>query len=555
MTELVEPAPAIAAILPYAPTRALGPIDVDLAGTESGDGGVLARYPDAAPLQGRLASALGVPADQVLVTAGADDALDRIFRAMLCPGREVILTTPTFEMLPRYARLSGAKLVEVPWECGALPVDALIGAITPSTSLIVIVSPNNPTGAVADFEDLRALAEAAPTALLAVDLAYVEFADVDPTRALLRLPNAVVTRTFSKAWGLPGIRVGWVAGPAPIVGWFRKAGNPYAVAAPSLALAMAAESSATDERDERIEALRASRDRLYRCLTTLGLEPLPSQANFICVRALSWFRDALAGLGIAVRHFRHADGERVRITCPVEPALTRRVERAIRTVRAPEALLFDMDGVIADVSRSYRTAIIDTAAHFGVEVTAADVQAMKARGNANDDWQLTTDLLAARGREVLLAEVTAEFERRYQGESGRPGLRELEKSLVSNAWLAAAAARYSLGIVTGRPRRDAEHFLARFGLAEHFRCCVTMEDGPSKPNPAVVLVALRRLRVSHAWLIGDTPDDIRAARAAEVLPIGIVAHQDGIDTLRDALLVAGAARVLDNLNDLMELLP
>ena len=555
MTDTLQPAAAIAAITPYGPSRRPGPIDLDLAGTESGDGGPLGRYPDTAPLQRLLADHLGIGTDRVLVTAGADDALDRIFRAMLAPGREVVLTTPTFEMLPRFARVTGATLVEVPWDGESLPVDALVQAITPDTTLIVIVSPNNPTGAVASLADLRRVADAAPRALLAVDLAYVEFADLDPTVDLLQLPNAVVTRTFSKAWGLPGIRVGWAAGPARVIGWLRSAGNPYAVAAPSLALATQAFEDAVAARDARVAAARASRDQLRACLDDVGLDSLPSQANFVCVRGTPWLRDALGGLGIAVRHFRHADGERIRITCPTVPDQSRRLDRAIRTVRAPEALLFDMDGVIADVSQSYRTAIIETAAHFGVTVSGADVQAIKARGNANDDWQLTTELLAARGRSRSLIEVTAEFERRYQGEPGRSGLREVESLLMSEQWFAALAARYPLGIVTGRPRGDAERFLARFGLARYFRCCVTREDGPVKPDPGVVLEALRRLGVSRGWMIGDTPDDIRAARAAEVLPIGIVAPQDAPDAMRHALLSAGAARVLDNLDQLLELLP
>ncbi|MCK9463475.1 MAG: aminotransferase class I/II-fold pyridoxal phosphate-dependent enzyme, partial [Proteobacteria bacterium] len=143
----------------------------------------LRRYPSARPLEGLLAERLGVPAERVVVTAGADDGLERAARVALCAGREAILPVPTFEMLERYVRASGADVVRIPWLEGALPTDEMARAVTPRTSFVAVVSPNNPTGLVASQGDLARLSDAAPAALLAVDLAYAEFADVDLTRA------------------------------------------------------------------------------------------------------------------------------------------------------------------------------------------------------------------------------------------------------------------------------------------------------------------------------------------------------------------------------------
>ncbi len=218
------------------------------------------RYPDAAPLAARIAARLGLAAEQVMVTAGADEAIERLCRAVLAPGRALVLPVPSFEMIERYARIAGGEVVAVPWPGGAFPRAAVLDAIAPETALIAVVSPNNPTGAVASAEDLRALSAAAPQAVLLVDLAYGEFADEDLTPAALALPNAVVTRTFSKAWGLAGLRVGYAAGPAEIVGWMRAAGGPYAVASASLALAEAL--ARTGRRRGR--ALRRARARRAR---------------------------------------------------------------------------------------------------------------------------------------------------------------------------------------------------------------------------------------------------------------------------------------------------
>jgi HAD superfamily hydrolase (TIGR01548 family) len=216
----------------------------------------------------------------------------------------------------------------------------------------------------------------------------------------------------------------------------------------------------------------------------------------------------------------------------------------------PEALLFDLDGVLVDVSRSYRRAIVETARSFGVRLTAERVAAAKRAGDANNDWVVTRRLVAAAGVDAPLDEVTRRFEALYQGDGARPGLCEDERPLCDRALLEALARRRPLGVVTGRPRRDALAFLERFGLGGLFGAVVTMEDAPAKPSPAPVRLCLERLGVGHAWLVGDTPDDVRAARAAGVVPLGVVAPGDARRDAEAALFAAGAARVLGSLDEL-----
>ncbi len=213
---------------------------------------------------------------------------------------------------------------------------------------------------------------------------------------------------------------------------------------------------------------------------------------------------------------------------------------------APQALLFDLDGVLADVRESYRRAVVETAAQLGVVLTPPEIAAAKAEGDANNDWVLTRRLLARHGVEADLDEVTRRFEALYQG-----GLWEAERLLCPVAVVARLARRLPLGVVTGRPRRDAERFLEHFGLAEHFVGMVCMGEAPAKPDPAPVRLCLEHLGVVRAWMLGDTPDDVRAALGAGVLPLGVVAP--GEDSA-DALRAAGAVRVIVP-TDLEELLP
>jgi histidinol-phosphate aminotransferase len=341
---------------PYRVPRASAPVDLALDANEGAapDPGLLARiadplgamgrYPSASSLEARIAATIGVEAAQVLVTAGADDALDRICRAVLGPGLRALLPEPGFAMLRRYVVLPGATPVSVPWPDGPLPVDALIAEVDPSVALIAVTSPNNPTGAVATAADLRRLSAAAPRALILVDLAYVEFADEDLTGVALALPNAVLTRTFSKAWGLAGLRVGYAAGPERLIGWLRGIGLPYAVGGLSLALAGAALDDPQRMRGF-VDRVRANRGALAAALAAAGARPQASQANFVLARVadpIGW-RDGMAGLGIGIRAFPGvADlGDAIRIAVPGEAADLARVVAAIGTVGRPRRLLVE----------------------------------------------------------------------------------------------------------------------------------------------------------------------------------------------------------------------
>jgi HAD superfamily hydrolase (TIGR01548 family) len=265
--------------------------------------------------------------------------------------------------------------------------------------------------------------------------------------------------------------------------------------------------------------------------------------------------DALAGLGIAVRRFPHHPelSRCLRLSCPGSTEKMQRLEHALRTALAPEAIIFDMDGVLADCSRSYREAIRATAQHFGREVSGEQIMQAKAAGGANDDWALTQQLLAAQGLSVPLGQLTEIFEKLYQGSATTPGLHTFERLIPPRPCLERLSRRLKLAIVTGRPRADAQRFLDEQGLSSYFAVMVCREDAPLKPDPAPVELALCSLGVKKAWMLGDTPDDIRAARAARVIPLGIAAPGDSCQ-MGEAMLQAGAARILTSVEDMEEIL-
>jgi histidinol-phosphate aminotransferase len=520
----------------------------------------LRRYPDAAAVEQALAARVGVSPDRVVVTAGADEALDRIHRAFAGPDRPVLLPEPTFDMLERFAALAAAPLVRVPWSTDAFPLEGILAQLDNRTAIVVIVSPNNPTGGVASLDDVRRIAAAAPESLLLIDQAYIEYADEDIGPAVLDLANVVVVRTMSKAWGLAGCRVGYAVGSSEVIAVLRAAGAPYPVAGPSLALALSQLRRGDAAIRAHVTQVRAERASLRQLLCARGVDARASQANFVFAdfgRRAAFVRDGLRARGILVRDFPDRPGleTSLRITLPGDPADFERLTRALETVLAPEAIVFDLDGVLADVRESQRAAMIATAATYDVTVTMQDIELALRAGDASNDWIVTQRLIAERGVRADLAVVTSRYQSLYLGTNGSSGLRDRERSIVPRTVLERLASRLPLAVVTGRPREEARWFLDREGLTPLFRAVVCMEDAPRKPDPAPIRLALSRLGVTRAWMIGNTPDDVRAAAAASVVPLGVVAPGDDIDPTAAALTDAGAARVLDHIADLEELLP
>jgi histidinol-phosphate aminotransferase len=298
---------------------------------------LLRRYTDAAALEAALAERMGIGPEHVIVTAGADEALDRIYRAYAGPDRAVLLPEPTFEMLERFAALVGAPLVRVPWFTDPFPIDEIITRLDHQIGVVVVVTPNNPTGGVASREDVRRIAAAAPKVIVLIDHAYVEYADDDLTPAMLDLENVVVVRTMSKAWGLAGCRVGYAIGSSAVVAVLRSAGAPYSVAAPSIALALAQLRHGDAALRAHVSRVRAEREALRELLGTRGASTRASHANFVLADfgpRVTTVREGLRAYGILVRDFPGRAGleTSLRITLPGDPGDFSRLTAALQAL-------------------------------------------------------------------------------------------------------------------------------------------------------------------------------------------------------------------------------
>ena len=314
--ERLTPAAGLVALLPSIPPETLNV------------------YPDPAPLESALADFWDIDRSRVIATAGGDDAIDRICRGLVGPGAELVTVAPTFEMFPFFAGLAGVRVRALSTMSHPAPVDGLRPLIGPDTGAVIAISPHNPTGLVATTDDLTSLAESLPAGVpLIVDLAYVEFADADPTPVLLESDNVVVIRTLSKAWGLAGARVGYAMGPADAIDSLRRSGPPFPLAGPSLWLAQRALALEPTVTGPYVAAVRSERRRLTSVLAAIGADPIPSEANFVLARFPDSGRavDALEAARIRIRRFSRAP-DLLRISLPGDERVFRRLVDALEAL-------------------------------------------------------------------------------------------------------------------------------------------------------------------------------------------------------------------------------
>jgi histidinol-phosphate aminotransferase len=245
------------------------------------------RYPDdrSTELTDALATHLGVDASQVLLGAGSVDLCRIAFATTVDPGDEVVFAWPSFEMYPILAQQVDAAAVRVPLREQRHDLDAMADVVSDRTRLVFVCNPNNPTGTAVDASSLaRFLARVAPDCLVVLDEAYREFvsdpAVPDGLDVLAMHQNVAVLRTFSKAYGLAALRVGYAIAHPDVIAALRKVAMPFRVNMLGQVAALAS-LGVQDEMRERVAGVIAERRRLSEALRELGFAVPPSEANFV----------------------------------------------------------------------------------------------------------------------------------------------------------------------------------------------------------------------------------------------------------------------------------
>ena len=241
----------------------------------------LTMYPERGHVERIAAAHLNLKPEQVLLTNGVDEAIHVLCQTYLGPGDEMLLPVPTYSMYAVYASATDSKLIEaLANEDFRFPLEALLAKITSATKLIAIANPNSPTGQAVNREDILRVLEAAPQAIILVDEAYFHFHGHTVMDLIGRVPNLIVARTFSKAYGLAGLRVGLLAAAEEQMQWLRRIISPYSVNS----LALACLPAALEDQayiDWYVSEVLQARGEFTASLDRLGVNYWPSQANFV----------------------------------------------------------------------------------------------------------------------------------------------------------------------------------------------------------------------------------------------------------------------------------
>lgn len=241
----------------------------------------LARYPERQSGENIVAAAMRVSPEELLLTNGTDEAIHLICETYLGPGDEALIIVPTFAMYEIYAAATGARVIAIPGtDDFEFPTDKVLDAINPRTRFIAMANPNNPTGTFAPVADLAKMARAAPNAALLVDEAYFEFCGETAAPQWRDLPNLFVSRTFSKAYGMAGLRIGVLMGNTSQMQAVRRASSPYNLNS----VALACLPDAVDDQEyirDYVDQVMEGRRQLELELESWGIRFWPSRANFV----------------------------------------------------------------------------------------------------------------------------------------------------------------------------------------------------------------------------------------------------------------------------------
>ena len=300
----------------------------------------LHRYPDGSGyyLKNKLSEKFGLPMSRIILGNGSDELIDLIARTFLSPGEHVVQSYPAFLVYETVVKAAGGELTAVPLSDFRIDLDGIADAVTPRTKIIFLTNPNNPTGAAFSRDEMVGFLKKIPeNVIVALDEAYIEFVSdgkVAQGLDLLSLhPLLVVLRTFSKLYGLAGLRIGYGFASSDVIDFMNRVRLPFN----ANSLAQAAAIAALDDAEfvsRTLEVVREGLAYLYQNLQDMGLEYLPTQTNFFLIKVPRKGKEIYERMlkqGVIVRamdSYGLADYIRINVGLPEEN------ERFIRTLKA-----------------------------------------------------------------------------------------------------------------------------------------------------------------------------------------------------------------------------
>jgi len=518
-------------------------------------------YPIRQDLEAILAKQFNIKPEQVLCTNGGDEAIYILMRLMSESGR-IILPLPAFSQYLwgiKSWKLN-ASIIEAKTDL-SIDLEATIAEIKKQEdSVTIITRPNNPTGELIGEDSLELIIETAENnkGWVFLDEAYIEFCEHDciSSSLLQKHSNLLILRTLSKAYGLAGIRFGYLLGESNKISAFGERCMPFNISSPSLSIAKRAlEEENQFEVKGYCERIIQNRNIIANMLADAGIKSFQGQTNFVFLKLPTGLAKAIASYAekndILLKSFIEDElSDCLRIGIPYE---IERLNIFLENVFSPKLICLDMDGVLIDTSDSYDEAVKRTVFKLSNQIIEQQqITELRRSGGYNNDWAVSQKLLEILGMNIDLETVTQEFQTIYLGENGE-GLVNNETPLINPSLVKKITASndQKFCIVTGRPRKEAQsgQKLIRLESLE----LISLDDvAEPKPSPEGIKKMQNQILQNNSalsfctWMCGDNPDDMQAAVGSNSMAIGI-----GLDN-QEALYAAGADIVIASINEIEE---
>ena len=526
-------------------------------------------YPEYGHLIERIADYYAISPGNIMLTNGSDEGIFIVANTFIEPGHDkALVSKPCFVVMPHSLSLAGAELIEVPvLEDLSFDLKGIEAALAQKPKLAMFATPENPTGAVLKAKSVLDWCKRFPDTLFMIDEAYVEFAAEEKGKgadrnllltAATKSDNLIVLRTFSKAWAMAGLRLGIMVASESNLAWLNRVRLPFSVNAAAVWTALKLMENSKSIMD-RAAQIRKRKEALVKDLSKRGYSLIDGQANsFLLSLGINAERTTsyMKKNGLLVRNRSasmtppqdNADPlwGMVRISTG-KTSENERLLTLLSQFNKGFGLLFDLDGTLVDTTTSYDTTVEKLIMrHSGNPLKEGELNALRAEGGYNDDWQAARELLHRRGIDVNLDLLAREAEKIYLEIAAQNERVYFEEELLEKA-----AARHPLFIVTGRTRREYDPIWGK-KLDKIFKrvyCVDDLPDAAPKPAPDFLLQVKADFDIEDGIYVGNSVDDMQAARKAGMAAVGICSNLSA-----EILTGAGAQITLKSVNELTRVL-
>ena len=513
----------------------------------------LSLYPSYGELYKKIAEINDVNTENIALTSGTNDAVRALICAYMNSEDKLQIATPTFLSPEIYTEIEGASCVKVPYaEKWIFPESDFLQTIDDKTKIILLTNPNDPTGELINQEFIEKLLQLHPQKLIIINEAYTTYANESFCKNINKYDNVAIIRSFSKDYGLAGLRIGYILANENIVDNVKKILAPYPV---NNIATIAAIEAMNDKR--YMEFVKKETERSKQIMT-LGLEKLKvkvfkSYANFILAdfaEKVEEVYNLLKENNILVKNFFNNDELKscLRITIPSVNA----TRELLRLLTPKDTLVFDLDGVLVDVNNSSLNAVKQTYENFtGQTLSYAEIQNIKSQSEIDNNWNLTHHLICSAGFYMPYERIVEEFQKLYWNNG--QGLINNEELLVDRALLNNLSKKYTLAIFTDRTKQETEFTLDKFKLKQYFSIVISANDLPKdrqKPDTLGLDIIKKELCPLNMYYLSTTTGSVICAKNYNIFSVGVLPPSDKSDGLKDIFYVSGADYVINNINEI-----